>query len=121
MAHPAIGDWQLERYRLGELPAGELDAVRTALATDGDLAERLARLDRSDRDILERHPPARLTLAIRARAAAGTPVVESRRAVLHYVDGMTLEQVARECGMSVSGVRKRLRGLRSELRVMEQS
>ena len=40
-------------------------------------------------------------------------------AVLHYVDGMTLEQVAHECGMSVSGVRKRLRGLRSELRVME--
>ena len=28
-------------------------------------------------------------------------------AVLHYVDGMTLEQVARECGLSVSGVRKR--------------
>jgi RNA polymerase sigma factor (sigma-70 family) len=33
-------------------------------------------------------------------------------AVLHYVDGMTLEQVARECGLSVSGVRKRLRALR---------
>jgi RNA polymerase sigma-70 factor (ECF subfamily) len=34
-------------------------------------------------------------------------------AVLHYVDGMTLEQVARECGLSVSGVRKRLRALRA--------
>ena len=33
-------------------------------------------------------------------------------AVLHHVDGMTLEEVARECGMSVSGVRKRLRALR---------
>jgi len=42
-------------------------------------------------------------------------------AVLHYVDGMTLEQVAAECGLSVSGVRKRLRGLRSELRLMEES
>jgi RNA polymerase sigma-70 factor (ECF subfamily) len=40
-------------------------------------------------------------------------------AVMHYVDGMTLEQVARECGMSVSGVRKRLRGLRLALRTME--
>ena len=30
-------------------------------------------------------------------------------AVLHHLDGMTLEQVARECGMSVSGVRRRLR------------
>jgi RNA polymerase sigma-70 factor (ECF subfamily) len=36
-------------------------------------------------------------------------------AVLHHVDGMTLEEVARECGMSVSGVRKRLRGLRATL------
>ncbi len=42
-------------------------------------------------------------------------------AVLHYVDGMTLEQVARECGMSVSGVRKRLRTLRASLRTMEAS
>jgi len=32
-------------------------------------------------------------------------------AVMHYVDGMTLEEVAREAGMSVSGVRKRLRML----------
>jgi len=36
-------------------------------------------------------------------------------AVLHYVDGLTLEQVAEETGMSVSGVRKRLRGLRTSL------
>src|SRR5262245_26086155 len=33
-------------------------------------------------------------------------------AVLHFVDGLTLEQVAAECGMSVSGVRKRLNKLR---------
>jgi len=36
-------------------------------------------------------------------------------AVLHWLDGMTLEQVARECGMSVSGVRRRLRALRGTL------
>ncbi len=40
-------------------------------------------------------------------------------AVLHYVDGMTLEQVAQECRMSVSGVRKRLRALRASLHEME--
>lgn len=40
-------------------------------------------------------------------------------AVLHYVNGLTLEQVARRCGLSLSGVRKRLRGLRSSLRAME--
>jgi len=40
-------------------------------------------------------------------------------AVLHYVDGMTLEETASEVGMSVSGVRKRLRGLRAALRGIE--
>jgi len=35
-------------------------------------------------------------------------------AVLHYVDGMTLEETATEMKMSVSGVRKRLSGLRKK-------
>lgn len=34
-------------------------------------------------------------------------------AVLHYVDGLTLEETAVQVGMSVSGVRKRLRALRA--------
>ena len=38
-------------------------------------------------------------------------------AVLHYLDGWTLEEVAAEVGLSVSGVRKRLRQLR---RVLEE-
>lgn len=33
-------------------------------------------------------------------------------AVMHWLDGMTLDEVARDCGLSVSGVRKRLRALR---------
>jgi RNA polymerase sigma-70 factor (ECF subfamily) len=36
-------------------------------------------------------------------------------AVMHYVDRMTLEEVAEEIGLSVSGVRKRLRTLRARL------
>lgn len=40
-------------------------------------------------------------------------------AVLHYVDRMTLEEVADEVGLSVSGVRKRLRTLRARLSVVE--
>lgn len=39
-------------------------------------------------------------------------------AVLHHVDGLTLEEVALECGMSVSGVRRRLRQLRDALAEM---
>lgn len=40
-------------------------------------------------------------------------------AVLHYLDGFTLEQVASETGLSVSGVRKRLRTLRKRARLQE--
>ena len=40
-------------------------------------------------------------------------------AMLHLVDGMTLDEVAREVDMSVSGVRRRLRQLRRHLHEME--
>jgi RNA polymerase sigma-70 factor (ECF subfamily) len=40
-------------------------------------------------------------------------------AMLHYVDGMTLEETAREVNLSVSGVRKRLRGLQAKLKNLE--
>ncbi|MFC1609778.1 RNA polymerase sigma factor [Myxococcota bacterium] len=40
-------------------------------------------------------------------------------AVMHLLDRMTLEEVAREVGMSVSGVRKRLRGLRARVWELE--
>ena len=44
-----------------------------------------------------------------------TRVKESTRAIAyyHYVDGLTLEETAEMVGLSVSGVRKRLRGLRA--------
>jgi len=48
-----------------------------------------------------------------------TPRSSRTIATLHYVDGLTLEETAREVGMSVSGVRKRLRGLKEELARME--
>ena len=35
-------------------------------------------------------------------------------AMLHYVDGFTLEETAEQVGMSVSGIRKRLRVLRKK-------
>lgn len=42
-------------------------------------------------------------------------------AVLHLLDGMTLQEVADEVGMSVSGVRKRLRPLRTQLEALQRS
>ena len=61
---------QLERYRLGELPADRSASAsgRALDADDGDLAERLAGLDRSDREILARHPAAVIG-AVHPRAA----------------------------------------------------
>jgi RNA polymerase sigma-70 factor (ECF subfamily) len=41
-------------------------------------------------------------------------------AVLHFVDGMTYREVARETNLSVSGVRKRLRDFRSRAMKMQE-
>jgi RNA polymerase sigma-70 factor (ECF subfamily) len=41
-------------------------------------------------------------------------------AVMYHLDGMTLEEVAKETGMSISGVRKRLLGLRSRVQSMKE-
>jgi RNA polymerase sigma-70 factor (ECF subfamily) len=43
------------------------------------------------------------------------PASTQHIAVLHFVDRLTLEEVAAEVGMSVSGVRKRLRGMKERL------
>jgi RNA polymerase sigma factor (sigma-70 family) len=61
------------------------------------------------------------TFAQRALDAVFGRVPASSRdiAILHFVDGMTLEQTAAEVGMSVSGVRKRLRGLAEVLKGLE--
>ncbi len=52
---------------------------------------------------------------------ADDPLAASTRtiATMHLVDGLTLEEVAREAGLSVSGVRKRLRTLRGRLQELE--
>ncbi len=40
-------------------------------------------------------------------------------AMLHYYDGLTLQEVANEVGLSISGVRHRLNALRTSLKKME--
>jgi RNA polymerase sigma factor (sigma-70 family) len=58
---------------------------------------------------------------ILARLFAGQPESTRLIAVLHYVDRLTLDEVAAEVGMSVSGVRKRLRGLKERLPAMSEA
>jgi RNA polymerase sigma-70 factor, ECF subfamily len=58
---------------------------------------------------------------LRKLFGVGNPLAASSQtiAVMHYLDGMTLEEVARNVGMSVSGVRKRLDTLRVRLQELE--
>ena len=82
-------------------------------AVEDETLVRLARLE-------DPGPPAEARFTLRrlfARHKDSTRLI----AVLHFVDGLTLEQTAREVGLSVSGVRKRLRGLRETLLQMEAS
>ena len=71
----------------------------------------IAHMEDTDAAVHARHLLDRLV----SRHQASTRLM----AVSHFVDGLTLEEVAREFDMSVSGVRKRLRGLRETLTQLE--
>jgi RNA polymerase sigma-70 factor, ECF subfamily len=75
---------------------------------------RIATTAESDGPSLARDLLAKLFCADDPLAASSQTI-----AVMHLVDGMTLEEVAREAGMSVSGVRKRLRSVRARLIALE--
>ena len=85
---------------------------------DDELLQRIAVADDGGSDD-ESRTVARNLLAKLFRA--DDPLAASSRtiAVMHLVDGLTLEEAAREAGMSVSGVRKRLRTLRGRLHELE--
>jgi len=86
---------------------------------DDELLQRIAAADDGGRDDAESRTVAHNLLAKLFRA--DDPLAASSRtiAVMHLVDGLTLEEAAREAGMSVSGVRKRLRALRGRLHELE--
>ena len=83
-----------------------------------DLAARIAHADEPGGDA-ESQTAARSIIAKLFRS--DDPLAASTRslAFMHLVDGMTLAEVARESRLSVSGVRKRLRGLRGRLVELE--
>jgi RNA polymerase sigma-70 factor (ECF subfamily) len=66
----------------------------------------------ADTDDLEERSVSQIVLS---RLFRSHPESSRTIAVLHYLDGLTLEETAAEVGMSVSGVRKRLRNLRGTL------
>jgi len=75
----------------------------------GELLETIAGLDDVERLGLARH----LIDSIFEREEASTRTM----AVLVYVDGLTLEEAASRVGLSVSGLRKRLAGLRERAKI----
>jgi RNA polymerase sigma-70 factor (ECF subfamily) len=85
---------------------------------DDELALRIAQSDDGGSDA-ESRTLARSVLG--KLVGADDPLAASTRslAFMHLVDGMTLEEVAREARLSVSGVRKRLRGLKGRLAELE--
>ncbi len=77
--------------------------------------ERLHRIAADDR--LESRS---LAGALLDRIFGREPESTKTMAVMHLVDGMTLQEVADEVGLSVSGVRKRLRTLKANVAAMEE-
>ena len=85
---------------------------------DDELALRIAQADDVGGDA-ESRTLARSVLG--KLFGADDPLAASNRslAFMHLVDGLTLEEVARVSRLSVSGVRKRLRGLKGRLAELE--
>ena len=71
---------------------------------DEDVIQNLARDDTAEDQTLTTH--------FLDRVFRNEPESTRTMAYLHYVDGFTLEETASQVGLSVSGVRKRLRALR---------
>jgi RNA polymerase sigma-70 factor (ECF subfamily) len=87
------------------------DRKRRPTTNDDELLYQLASVEEPNA-----HLEARSTLGyLFGKHPASSRVI----AILHYVDGLTLEEVAKHVGMSVPGVRKRLRALRHTLAEME--
>ena len=85
---------------------------------DDELALRIAQADDGGGDA-ESRTLARSVLG--KLFGTNDPLAASTRslAFMHLVDGLTLQEVARESRLSVSGVRKRLRGLKGRLAELE--
>ncbi len=76
-----ISELILEQYVLDELPPGERRRVEDALREDGSVRERLAALERSNREILSAHPPERMVPRLKRRlesSPAHAPLAPSR-------------------------------------------
>lgn len=99
-------------YRIATNTCLNVIRSRKSKPEDGDaLLDRIAHADDAQGGTAAR--------SILDRLFRNAPESSGAMAVMHLHDGMTLEEVAAEFRMSVSGVRKRLRSLRSDLVELE--
>jgi RNA polymerase sigma-70 factor, ECF subfamily len=112
-----------ERLR-DEAPSSLLLRIATRVCLNLLRSERRRPEDRDEAALLaiaaSDEPEARSLSRLVVRRLLGREQESTRvMAVLHYVDGLTLEEVGREVGLTAAAVRKRLGGLRR--RVAEQA
>jgi len=101
-------------YRIATNICLNLIRSRKNKPEDGDdLLERIAHAENVQQDAANR--------SVLGKLFGRAPSSSGAMAVMHLHDGMTLEEVAAEFQMSVSGVRKRMRMLRADLREMEKT
>jgi RNA polymerase sigma factor (sigma-70 family) len=114
--------------RQGALDAHAPSSLLFRVATNtclNRLRSRRRRPEDADQDLVVRiaEAPDEVGLAgarlMLARVFAAELPSTRDMAVMHLLDGMTLEEVAAETGLSVSGVRKRLRTLKAHVAELE--
>ncbi len=93
-----------------------LNQLRSARRKPEDANDELVLSIANDLD-LEQRAQARSFLN---RLFADEPETTATIAVMHYLDGMTWDEVAAEMKMSVSGVRKRARGITERVKSLQE-
>ncbi len=89
-----VQDWELERFRLGELPPPEMARLAGTLTDDPTLRLRLDQLARDDRELLDELPPRAAAAAIRARCRQSTARLGTRLPVWQPVLAVAAAVVA---------------------------
>lgn len=117
----AVPDVLLERYRLGELPEPERAQIAARLTTDPHLVMRLEALERSDREIAERHPAQEIASDVRRRATQNSAPARRMRLAGWLVLGASAVAIVVVAILAGPERDDRIKGLSPSLTVYRQT